>query len=112
MNNMEERAKNAQDIFTNSNQEKPQDLASTDYQLLEHVELSLDPSAVYIQSIAVDPILSRIYVSDVYTGLVYMFEKLEYVGPWPPKYRFDVPRSIMTLPDKRIGKAIIQANRK
>ena len=50
------------------------------YNLVHQSELSLDPEALLPQSLAVDPILDRVYVSDVYSGFVFMFEKLEPKG--------------------------------
>ena len=54
------------------------------FQLHTHSELSLEPEALLPQSIAVDPILDRVYVSDVYSGFVFMFEKLEPKGKKVP----------------------------
>ena len=50
------------------------------YNLVHQSELSLEPEALLPQSLAVDPILDRVYVSDVYSGFVFMFEKLEPKG--------------------------------
>ena len=60
--------------------EDPPNLKLPQYELQTHSELSLDPTALLPQSIAVDPILDRVYVSDVYSGFVFMFEKLEPKG--------------------------------
>ena len=99
---MEERAKNAKDVFSTTTWENHLNLALENVTLKDHRLLNLD-SAIGPQSIALDPVLERIYVTDTVTGQVSMFEKLEPKGQWPPKQRFESPRSIMTLPDNRIG---------
>ena len=60
--------------------EDPPNLVLEQYQLVHYSEGSLKPVALLPQSIAVDPILDRVYVSDVYFGFVFMFEKLEPKG--------------------------------
>ncbi len=60
--------------------EDPPNLKLPQYEFQTHSELSLDPTALLPQSIAVEPILDSVYVSDVYSGFVFMFEKMELKG--------------------------------
>ena len=62
--------------------EDPPNLASEKYDLKVFGDLDLEPNAMLPQSIAIDPNLERIYVSDVYTGFVFMFENLESQGTY------------------------------
>lgn len=51
-------------------------------------------------SIARDPILDRIYVSDAGANVVHMFQGWEYRGQWPPSATLITPRYVLCIPDE------------
>ena len=34
--------------------------------------------------------------------ILIFFHAFPYIGTWPPNHRFDIPRSVLTMPDSRI----------